>query len=853
MSRHGGNLRDISERTGLAPGDILDFSANINPAGPPSWLMRVVNKSLETVGHYPDPDCRELTRAIAEHTGLEPDRILTANGSSELIHAIPQALRPSRLLVPAPSYIDYARAAEVASLPVEPIRLRPETGFQIDVDALADALADRDLIVLGHPNNPNGALLDTQRLEALIQARPASFFLVDEAFIDFVEDAPTALAIQADNLIVVRSFTKFFAIPGLRLGYIAADPALIEKIRPRIPEWSVNAIAQAVGCAAIRDSDYAARSRRLVRELGQGLYAELTRLPDLHVFPSSVNYFLCRLDGRVKAPALADTLLTQHRIAIRVCDNYEGLDDRYFRVAVNGDNENRRLIDALSAILAARKPKPRPKPTPAIMMQGTGSNAGKSILAAALCRIFLQDGIRVAPFKSQNMSNNSFASRDGHEIARAQVVQAQACRLEPDYRMSPILLKPNSDTGSQVILCGKPAGNMQIADYDRFKPTAFEKARDCYDSLADEFDLIVLEGAGSPGEVNLKANDIANMKMARHAQSPVLLVGDIDRGGVFAGFVGHIAVLENWERELTAGFLINKFRGNPALLGPALSYTREFTGKPVLGVVPYLHHHGLPEEDSVTFKEQMPAQAAADADAVDIAVIDLPHISNFTDIDPLRIEPDVRLRIIRRGDALGEPQAVILPGSKNTVHDVNYLFESGLADAIRRLADNGTSEIIGICGGFQMLGTRINDPHHIETADGHADGLNLLPVSTAIDPEKTLRQVNARHLPSNRSLSGYEIHHGRTDTGRLTVVIRTEDGIGGVSTDDGLIWGTYLHGLFDADAFRRWFIDRLRERAGKRPAGHIRAAYNLDRAFDRLADAVRENINMDEIYRLVKR
>ena len=267
------------------------------------------------------------------------------------------------------------------------------------------------------------------------------------------------------------------------------------------------------------------------------------------------------------------------------------------------------------------------------MFQGTGSNAGKSILTAAFCRILLQDGIRVSPFKSQNMSNNSFASRDGHEIARAQVVQAQACRIEPDYRMSPILLKPSSDTGSQVILCGIPVGNMQIGEYDKFKPTAFEKAKECYDSLAGEYDAIVLEGAGSPGEVNLKEDDIANMKMAQHAQSPVLLVGDIDRGGVFAGFIGHYAVFENWERELLAGFVVNKFRGDATLLDNALLYTKEFTGKPVLGVVPYQHNHGLPEEDSVTFKESVPNISIKDQDSVEIAVIDLPHISNFTDFD----------------------------------------------------------------------------------------------------------------------------------------------------------------------------------------------------------------------------
>ncbi len=349
------------------------------------------------------------------------------------------------------------------------------------------------------------------------------------------------------------------------------------------------------------------------------------------------------------------------------------------------------------------------------MIQGTSSNAGKSILTAALCRILFQNGVRVAPFKAQNMSLNSFVTRQGGEMGRAQVVQAQACRLEPDVRMNPVLLKPNSDTGSQVLVRGKPVGNMGVDEYVQFKPRAFAAACECYDSLAAEFDAMLLEGAGSPGEVNLKSHDIVNMRMAEHAGAPVLVVGDIDRGGVFASFVGTLAVLDDWERRLVAGWIVNRFRGDAGLLQPALDYMLRRTGRPVLGVVPYLASLGIPQEDSVEFKSgQLDADHAGqhgngqgiNGDAVEIAVIDLPHISNFTDLDAFRGESDVRLQIVRTPADLRQPDAVLIPGSKNTLADLGYLRHSGLAGRIDQLARAGQTEVVGICGGFQMLGAK---------------------------------------------------------------------------------------------------------------------------------------------------
>lgn len=484
------------------------------------------------------------------------------------------------------------------------------------------------------------------------------------------------------------------------------------------------------------------------------------------------------------------------------------------------------------------------------MFQGTCSNAGKSILTAAFCRIMLQDGYRVAPFKAQNMSLNSFVTRDGGEMGRAQVTQAQACRLDPDVRMNPILLKPNTDTGSQVIVNGKPAGNMNVAEYIRYKPEAFEGVKTAYDSLASEFDAIVIEGAGSPAEVNLKHHDIVNMNMARYAEAPVLLIGDIDRGGVFASFVGTFEILAEWERNLTAGFIVNKFRGDESLLSDAYNYMQDRTGKPVLGTLPYITELGLPEEDSVSFKRGDFDRAIGEKDQVEIALIDLPHISNFTDFDALRMEPDVHLKTIRSVYELNSPDVVILPGSKNAIGDMKHLEKSGLGRRIIELANNGT-EIVGVCAGFQIIGKEISDPYRIESPNGDTvTGLGLLPVKNTIEKDKTLKRVTARHIPSGLQVHGYEIHHGIMAAGSVESVVIGDDGsIIGVA--GGNAWGTYLHGIFDADGFRRWFIDRLREKRGLTPLEKTSVVYDLEPALDRLADISREHLEIKKIYRIM--
>jgi adenosylcobyric acid synthase len=853
-AKHGGNILELAEAAGRPAGDILDFSANINPLGPPDWLRPCISSRISSLVHYPDPYCTELINAFAGSFGISPEEVIAGNGSTEILYLLPRVFRASRAVIPVPSYADYAAAVELSGKQVEVLPLKEEEGFVLDSAQLARRLRNDELVILGQPNNPTGVFCDPHQLKKLAVGYPGTTFIVDEAFIDFVAGAESLIKKRPANVVVLFSLTKFYAIPGLRLGCAVADRSIIAKLKTIIPPWSVNTIAQAVGAAALQDTAYATASRKFVQMEREWLRKELSGLPGLKVYPGSANFLLVKIISKDKsAPQLSRRLLACG-IAIRVCDNFAGLDEQYFRIAVRTREENIRFCAALSSAMGAATKVFRKRKTQALMIQGTGSNAGKSILVTALCRIMLQDGWRIAPFKAQNMSLNSYVTSNGGEMGRAQVVQAQAAKIDPDVRMNPVLLKPNSDMGSQIIIRGKPVGNMDFTEYIQFKVKAFAAAREGFDSLAAEFDAVIMEGAGSPAEVNLKNHDIVNMNMALYAQAPVLLVGDIDRGGVFASFIGTMEVLTEKERNLVAGFIINRFRGQQELLQEAHSYVFRHTGRQVLGVVPYLKNLGLPEEDSVSFKEGAIKNSIPEGEHIVIAVIDLPHISNFTDFDAFRIEPDVCLQIIKNPADLGRPDAVILPGSKNVMGDLTYLRNTGLAQRILDLAAEKKTEIIGVCGGFQILGSQIIDPDGIESADRSTlQALGLLPVTTRLFPDKTLRRVQARHLISGRKLNGYEIHHGQTDGKNLIPVVQRDDGeIIGLGAGDGNVWGTYLHGVFDADEFRRWFIDRLRVKRGLTAVDKICAIYDLEPALERLADVVRASIDLEKIYKLME-
>ena len=499
-----------------------------------------------------------------------------------------------------------------------------------------------------------------------------------------------------------------------------------------------------------------------------------------------------------------------------------------------------------------------------LMVLGTGSDVGKSLMVAALCRIFAQDGVRVAPFKAQNMALNSFITPEGGEMGRAQVVQAQAAGLAPHVDMNPILLKPMSEVGSQVIVGGRVYGNFSAVEYYRHKPRLVRRVMASYRRLAAAHELVILEGAGSAVELNLKAHDLVNFSMAKRAGAAVLLVADIDRGGVFAATIGTHHLLTRTERRLLAGFIINKFRGDISLFAAGTEIIARRTGKPVLGVVPYARDLELPQEDSVALERKMARGPRATADQVRIGVVRLPHISNYTDFDPLEQEPGVSLRYLAGRDDPEDLDLIILPGTKNTIADLNWLHTTGLGGKIRGFAARG-GRVAGICGGYQILGQTVRDPLGVEGSTPTAAGLGLLPVTTTMAGDKTTTQVEAAAtgLPGREPVVGYEIHMGVSEPRgpgtpafhihrRLGQAADLDDGWVG---PDGRVWGTYIHGVFDADGFRRALVAQLRRDRGLAeapPAADQDFAAFQEGQFDRLAELVRRHVDIEQIRALVR-
>lgn len=481
-----------------------------------------------------------------------------------------------------------------------------------------------------------------------------------------------------------------------------------------------------------------------------------------------------------------------------------------------------------------------------IMIQGTMSNAGKSLLCAGLCRIFRQDGYRVAPFKSQNMALNSFITADGGEMGRAQVVQAEAAGIAPDVRMNPILLKPTTDVGSQVIVNGVVQGNMRAMEYYRRKREFVPAVLEAYDSLAVENDIIVIEGAGSPAEINLKQEDIVNMGLAKLVDAPVLLVGDIDRGGVFAQLYGTVALLEPEERARIKGTIVNKFRGDKKILEPGLVTLEHLCGVPVAGVIPYVYVD-IDDEDSLSTR----FTRNAGRKDIDLAVIRLPRISNFTDFAPFERFENVSVRYVEKVSDLHDPDMIMLPGTKSTIADLKWLRESGLEAAILKAASAGTP-IFGICGGYQMLGRSVSDPEQVEAAGiSEISGMRLLDMDTLFLGEKVQTQTEGifENIPgllaclNGLAYQGYEIHMGRSIERRSAV------------TCMGNVYGSYIHGIFDAPGVAEAILGTLCRKKGLDPArlGSFDPKAYKEAQYDKLADAVRSGLDMELVYRVLNR
>lgn len=496
-------------------------------------------------------------------------------------------------------------------------------------------------------------------------------------------------------------------------------------------------------------------------------------------------------------------------------------------------------------------------PARTLMIQGTASNVGKSIIVAGLCRIFRQEGFRVAPFKAQNMSLNSYVTLDGKEIARAQAAQAEAAGVEPKVEMNPILLKPSADLGSQVIVLGKPIGNMVAKDYYRFKKELIKVVKNSLEKLMDSYDVVVIEGAGSPAEVNLKRYDLVNMRVAHMARAPVILVGDIDRGGVFASIVGTLELLSKKDKEIIKGFIINKFRGDIDLLKSGLHFLERRTGKRIFGVVPYFRGIRIDDEDSVSLEDK---KHIGKSSKIRIAVIKLPRISNFTDFRPLEDEKGIVVDYVERKEDLDDADLIIIPGTKSTISDLLYIRGAGIEEKILQRAKD--IPIIGICGGYQMLGRLIIDKGHVESNQEKIVGMGLLDVVTTFEREKILKRTEARILNGGeifreiegQIISGYEIHMGRawinSNVKPFLEILGNSRAFDGAVANGGIIYGTYLHGIFENENLKVAFIQKIAKRKGLNI--RLEGTVLKEEVYNTLADFLRKGLNMREIYKLLK-
>lgn len=916
---HGGDLTTAREEYGLQTSAFTDFSSNMNPLGPPAVVGSVLLDYLKRISAYPDPAVRELSRKLALHHAIPEETLLVGNGAAELIDLAVRALRPAKAAIAVPCFDEYGDALAKIGCEIHEIRLQRNQQFRLAEEEVRKALAESEasLYVFGSPNNPTGALVDPKLIEMILNS--GAYVLIDEAFMDFVPDeqdwSVLRQVVNHERLLVTRSMTKFYSIPGIRLGYVAASPSLIQAMRRLQVPWSVNSLAQEIGLAVLDDREFAEKTLAWLPGERQWLTEQL-QSRGFDVCVSATNYLLLHLPENAACDAgQLQRKMGRLGVLIRDASRFSGLGGSSIRVAIKLRADNLRLLKALdeclpgvlSAQLAelepiadGRLPKENDllhtsNPADAtpfagesqfasetrlgatLMVQGTASDVGKSIVTTALCRIFTQDGFLTKPFKSQNMSLNAYVTLDGKEIGVAQGMQADACGVPATTDMNPILLKPSGEMASQVVVHGKPLGNLKAKVYrEQYLPIAGGIVREALQRLRQTSQIVVMEGAGSPAEVNLKDRDIVNMNMAAWGDAPVILVSDIDRGGVFASIVGTLELLEPEERDRVRGFIINKFRGDVALLKPGLDWLEEKTGKPVLGVLPYLPQLGLEAEDSLALhganrgKGAMPVSSRK---TLDVVIIALPTLSNFTDFDPLEAEEDVVLRYVERPEEWGKPDAVLLPGCKNTFDALLWLRVQGLEEPLLRYIEHGGS-VVGICGGYEMLGGKLIDSLGLEGDMSVLQGLGIFPFETVFaEDKKTVRVEGSADFGQNGEsypIAGYEIHMGElilleeaaslhkpfrikeirvNETGNETEQPFFKEE--GLCSEDGKVWGTFIHGLFHNDAFRRSWLNALRQRRQwpELPTTlHFRS--KREEAFDRLAEHARNHLNLPLIYEI---
>jgi adenosylcobyric acid synthase len=843
---HGGRLREAEHRFGVKMR--LDFSVNTNAFWSAPALPGAVELS-EAVSRYPDADGTALACQMAELHGVPPAQVLPTAGAIEGLYLAARLFAGKRALLLEPCFADYRRACAAANIAVEGVGRSGTPSADFPTPEL---LASFDLVVLGHPNNPCGGLIPNLAQRIRDPRLQTLHWILDEAFIEFVprHEMASLLNHLADhpNVIVLRAQTKSWSVPGLRLGFAAtANPDWMERLRLMQAPWSVNGVAAAWAQKNLTSQNHAAMLSSLspLPVIRGALGGALGELPGLHPFPSETNFLLVET-RKTSAPQLEETL-GKEGILIRVCRGFAGLDEaRHFRVAVRSPDENSQLLDSLTRALTAGAPRTRPARKPkmrAISVLGTSSNSGKSWMATALCAWLRRRGMRVAPFKAQNMSNNSAVAVDGGEIGRAQAVQAEACGLAPSVRMNPILLKPSGKSGSQLVLLGRAQGHILAGEYYQQIERLWPSVTESLSHWENRCDVLVLEGAGSPVELNLLQRDLVNLRPVHHLDGRWMLVADIERGGVFAQAAGTWALLQARDRERCCGLVVNKFRGDLSLFSDAGRYFAPHFGAPFLGTLPYRGHLQPENEDSLS---EEPA-ARTDGDA--LHWIRFPHLSNGQDTNPWQLDEGVRVEWVERVESLDTARVIVLPGSKNTLADLTWLRETGLAEAVLRAHSRGAM-IIGICGGFQMLGLRLTDEQGLAGERGEAPGLGLLPMETWFEPVKEVRTVKARF--EEETWEAYEIHMGRSRPlapceSLLRITIGREEWPEGLRRQR--VWGTYLHGLFEATSVRLAVARQAgfsRHRSAKVPFREQRNAL-----YSGMADLIETHLNLEDLWRYV--
>lgn len=833
MPEHGGRLLHAAEEFGIALQDWLDLSTGINPNPYPVTAI-----PLPYWQRLPE-DEDGLLVAAAKYYGN--NNLLACAGSQAVIKALPWVLpvnnSSQRVGIISPGYNEHAHAWQSAGFKIEP--LQPQQLFSAALDSLKTLHA----LVIINPNNPTGDVFSFKHLKQLQQAlqQQQSWLIVDEAFIDSTPEQSLLTRELQPNLLVLRSVGKFFGLAGARAGFVFAPTAILEKLDAYLGPWSVNNPTRFVLKKALADFAWQESNRDRLQQQSE----RLKRLLDYHNLTANGGCALFQWSKQDQAQNLYQQL-AQQGVLVRLFKH----PIKSLRFGLPGSESAwSKLEQALAHASKSQSylavPKPADCKAKTLMIQGTTSDAGKSILVTGLARVFKRLGYKVAPFKPQNMALNSAVTNDGGEIGRAQALQAQASGIDSNVHLNPVLLKPNSDLGAQVIIQGKAIGNMKAQHYHEFKPQAMKAVLDSHQRLAKEFELILVEGAGSPAEINLRKGDIANMGFAEAVDCPVILIADINRGGVFAHLLGTLELLSASEQQRVAGFVINRFRGDLDLLKPGLDWLEQRTGKPVFGVLPFLPDLTLDAEDSINTQQQLDKTGKT----LKIVVCRLARISNHNDFDPLRQHPQVDLVFSPPEQTLPACDLVIIPGSKSVRQDLQQLQNSAWPAQLQRHLRYG-GKLMGICGGFQMLGQTIKDPEGVESTAGISQALGFFDLETILTGQKQLSKVEGTLIFQQAKVRGYEIHAGQTQGSALeSPLLSLDNGLqeGAVSADQAII-GTYLHGLFDSPAsllsLLRW--------AGLPQAKQIRDYDAIrEEQIDRLADSIEDNLMLDKIRRLL--